>query len=151
MVILLSTRPSGIQMGSRSICLIDLYPFHYWACGSVEFHCERADVQIRRWKISVQEESSEPSGILMKGSWGLSLASHDPDWLSIVTTQSELRPLWTRPSKFRVKTPSEPNSEGHKTKTKSKLEKMARQVSDICPYYMNHWWYLRYLTKCGRR
>ena len=27
----------------RSICLNDLYPFHYWACSSVDFHCEWTD------------------------------------------------------------------------------------------------------------
>ena len=57
--------------------------------------------------------------------------------LSIFTIQFELRPLWTdsRPSKLRVKTPSEPKSKGHKTKTKPKFEKMARQVYDICLVY----------------
>ena len=30
----------------RLICLIDFYPFQYWACGSVEFYCERMDGQM---------------------------------------------------------------------------------------------------------
>ena len=44
---------------------------------------------------------------------------------SIVTIQFDLRPFWTelKPSKICVKTPFEPNSEGHQTKTNPTFEK----------------------------
>ena len=45
--------------------------------------------------------------------------------LSICTIQFDFQSLWTnfKPSKFRMKTPSERNFEGHKTKTKPKFKK----------------------------
>ena len=78
---------------------------------------EIASIQIRRWKISL---TSGPSGIHMGGLHG---CSSDYLLISIVTIQSDLRPLRAdlKPSKLRVKTPSDPNLEGHKTKTKAKF------------------------------
>ena len=136
-------RPCDLDLGwpwilYRSICLIDLYPFHYWACGSVEFHCERTTVQIRRSKIS---QSSEPSGIHM-GGHGCSLF-HDSSrrylLLSIVTIQSELWPLWTdlRPPKIRVK---KRRLNQIQRAMKRKRNRNSKKWPDefICPYYMNH-------------
>ena len=84
----------------------------------------KSSIQIRRLKISL---GSEPSGIHMVGYGGSLLHGCKRKYLllSIVTIQSDLRPVWTdlRPSNIRVKTPSEPNPEGHKTKTKPKFDK----------------------------
>ena len=73
------------------------------------------------------------------GSWGGLLHVSRYHLISIVTIQSDLRPLWTnlKPSKFHVETPSKPILEGHKSKTKQKFTKMARQVLDICTFSLN--------------
>ena len=63
----------------RSICLIDLYQFHYWACGSIVFQCQRTDVQFRRWKISLSSGSSDIHMSVMEARWKISLSSGSSD------------------------------------------------------------------------